>query len=346
MAQTPSSTSPQDSNGKLPQTSGEHLRTSSARSESQQNPKNRSSADGQANPATRQHSRDNSAHRSAQRDNIGRDNGGKNSLGRSGHGDSARHEHTNQQNKNQRQNSPSSNRPQRGRQHRNRPQPPKPLSPERLEQRRAAVPRISYPEQLPVSARREEIAAAIRDNQVVIVAGETGSGKTTQLPKICLELGRGISGFIGHTQPRRIAARSVAERICYELGVNLGGVIGYQVRFTEEVGPNTLVKLMTDGILLAEIQSDPDLLRYDTLIIDEAHERSLNIDFILGYLAQLLPRRPELKVIVTSATIDTERFAAHFGEHSAGGKPGDIAPIIEVSGPHVPGRDPLRPAVR
>ncbi len=231
----------------------------------------------------------------------------------------------------------------RGSQNRGRPQPPKPLSPERLAARKAAVPRISYPEQLPVSARREEIAAAIRDNQVVIVAGETGSGKTTQLPKICLELGRGISGFIGHTQPRRIAARSVAERICDELGVKLGGAIGYQVRFTEEVGPNTLVKLMTDGILLAEIQSDPDLLRYDTLIIDEAHERSLNIDFILGYLAQLLPRRPELKVIITSATIDTERFAAHFGEHRAGGKPGDIAPIIEVSGRTYPVEIRYRP---
>ena len=195
-------------------------------------------------------------------------------------------------------------------------------------QRHLTPPPITYPEQLPVSARREEIAAAIRDHQVVIVAGETGSGKTTQLPKICMELGRGANGMIGHTQPRRIAARSVAERICFELGVPLGGVVGYQVRFTEEVGPDTMVKLMTDGILLAEIQSDPDLLRYDTLIIDEAHERSLNIDFILGYLAQLLPRRPELKVIVTSATIDTERFAAHFGQHSAGG----MAPIVEVSG--------------
>ncbi len=224
-----------------------------------------------------------------------------------------------------------------------KPRPHRPLSPERLEQRRAAVPRITYPEQLPVSARREEIAAAIRDNQVVIVAGETGSGKTTQLPKICLELGRGISGFIGHTQPRRIAARSVAERICDELDVKLGGAIGYQVRFTEEVGPTTLVKLMTDGILLAEIQSDPDLLRYDTLIIDEAHERSLNIDFILGYLAQLLPRRPELKIIITSATIDTQRFAAHFGEHRAGGTPGASAPIIEVSGRTYPVEIRYRP---
>ncbi len=224
-----------------------------------------------------------------------------------------------------------------------KPRPHRPLSPERLEQRRAAAPRITYPEQLPVSARREEIAAAIRDNQVVIVAGETGSGKTTQLPKICLELGRGISGFIGHTQPRRIAARSVAERICDELDVKLGGAIGYQVRFTEEVGPTTLVKLMTDGILLAEIQSDPDLLRYDTLIIDEAHERSLNIDFILGYLAQLLPRRPELKIIITSATIDTQRFAAHFGEHRAGGTPGASAPIIEVSGRTYPVEIRYRP---
>ncbi|MGO1594808.1 MAG: ATP-dependent RNA helicase HrpA, partial [Ancrocorticia sp.] len=193
-------------------------------------------------------------------------------------------------------------------------------------------PVITYPEQLPVSARREEIASAIRDHQVVIVAGETGSGKTTQLPKICMDLGRGVEAMIGHTQPRRIAARSVAERICHELSVPLGGTVGYQVRFTEEVGPDTMVKLMTDGILLAEIQSDPDLLRYDTLIIDEAHERSLNIDFILGYLARLLPRRPDLKVIVTSATIDTERFAAHFGEHIAGGKPGTSAPIVEVSG--------------
>ncbi len=153
--------------------------------------------------------------------------------------------------------------------------PPRPFSPTQLDSRRAALPTITYPEQLPVSARREEIKAAIRDNQVVIVAGETGSGKTTQLPKICLELGRGIKGLIGHTQPRRIAARSVAERICDELGVTLGGAIGYQVRFTEEVSSTTLVKLMTDGILLAEIQSDPELLRYDTLIIDEAHERTV-----------------------------------------------------------------------
>ena len=189
------------------------------------------------------------------------------------------------------------------------------FTPDQLAERAASVPAIVYPEELPVSARREEIAEAIRDHQVVIVAGETGSGKTTQLPKICLELGRGITAMIGHTQPRRIAARSVAERIAHELGTPIGrdGVVGYQVRFTEETGPRTLVKLMTDGILLAEIQSDPMLARYDTIIVDEAHERSLNIDFILGYLARLLPSRPDLKVIITSATIDSARFAEHFG---------------------------------
>ena len=233
------------------------------------------------------------------------------------------------------------------------------FSEEQLAQRAASVPALVYPEELPVSTRRAEIADAIRDNQVVIVAGETGSGKTTQLPKICLGLGRGVTGMIGHTQPRRIAARSVAERIASELGTPIGrdGVVGYQVRFTEETGPNTLVKLMTDGILLAEIQSDPMLRRYDTIIVDEAHERSLNIDFILGYLARLLPQRPDLKVIITSATIDSERFAEHFGhpvsrgpesgapaggagEDSADGAPGDDgaltgwapAPVIEVSG--------------
>ncbi|MFC2546857.1 MAG: DEAD/DEAH box helicase, partial [Actinomyces oris] len=210
-------------------------------------------------------------------------------------------------------------------------------SPEQLAARTAAVPAIVYPEELPVSARREEIAAAIAEHQVVIVAGETGSGKTTQLPKICLELGRGVTGMIGHTQPRRIAARSVAERIASELGTPIGrdGVVGYQVRFTEEVGENTLVKLMTDGILLAEIQSDPQLRRYDTIIVDEAHERSLNIDFILGYLARLLPQRPDLKVIITSATIDSERFAEHFGREQTGdrGQPFIVpAPVIEVSG--------------
>ncbi len=210
---------------------------------------------------------------------------------------------------------------------------PAPLTAEQVEARKRSVPRIAYPD-LPVSARRDEIARAIRDNQVVVVAGETGSGKTTQLPKICLELGRGTSAMIGHTQPRRIAARAVADRLAHELGVDLGAQVGYQVRFTEEVSPGTLVKLMTDGILLAEIQSDPELARYDTIIIDEAHERSLNIDFLLGYLARLLPRRPDLKVIITSATIDTQRFAEHFN-----------APVVEVSGRTYPVEIRYRPLV-
>jgi ATP-dependent helicase HrpA len=198
---------------------------------------------------------------------------------------------------------------------------------------------IRYPEELPVSQRRDDIAAAIRDHQVVIVAGETGSGKTTQLPKICLELGRGITGQIGHTQPRRIAARTVAERIAEELGTQLGDVVGYKVRFTDRSGDTTAVKLMTDGILLAEIGGDRNLTRYDTLIIDEAHERSLNIDFILGYLRQLLPRRPDLKVIITSATIDPERFAEHFKDQRTQ-RP---APIIEVSGRTYPVEVRYRP---
>ncbi|GAB2728122.1 ATP-dependent RNA helicase HrpA [Nocardia thraciensis] len=201
---------------------------------------------------------------------------------------------------------------------------------QRVAARRAAVPHIAYPEQLPVSARREDIAKAIAENQVVVVAGETGSGKTTQIPKICLELGRGIRGTIGHTQPRRLAARTVAERIAEELGTELGDVVGYTVRFTDQASERTLVKLMTDGILLAEIQRDRMLRRYDTIIIDEAHERSLNIDFLLGYLKQLLPKRPDLKVIITSATIDPELFARHFGE------PGEPAPIVEVSGRSYP----------
>ncbi|WP_326548564.1 ATP-dependent RNA helicase HrpA [Mycolicibacterium sp. ND9-15] len=198
--------------------------------------------------------------------------------------------------------------------------------------RAAAVPTITYPE-LPVSERRDEIAKAITEHQVVIVAGETGSGKTTQLPKICLELGRGVRGTIGHTQPRRLAARTVAQRIADELGGPLGDTIGYTVRFTDQASDRTLVKLMTDGILLAEIQRDRRLLRYDTLILDEAHERSLNIDFLLGYLRELLPRRPDLKLIVTSATIEPERFAAHF----AG------APIAEVSGRTYPVEIRYRP---
>jgi ATP-dependent helicase HrpA len=210
---------------------------------------------------------------------------------------------------------------------------------QRVADRRAAVPAVSYPDDLPVSQRKDDIAAAIRDHQVVIVAGETGSGKTTQIPKICLELGRGIRGQIGHTQPRRIAARTVAERIAEELATDLGDVVGYQVRFTQQATDKTLVKLMTDGILLAEIGTDRDLARYDTLIIDEAHERSLNIDFILGYLRQLLPRRPDLKVIITSATIDPERFAAHFADP----RTAEPAPIIEVSGRTYPVEVRYRP---
>lgn len=202
--------------------------------------------------------------------------------------------------------------------------------------RRAAVPNVRYPD-LPVSDRREEIAAAIRDHQVVVVAGETGSGKTTQLPKICLELGRGIRGTIGHTQPRRLAARTVAQRIADELAGPLGDVVGYAVRFTDRVSDRTLIKLMTDGILLAELERDRRLLRYDTLIIDEAHERSLNIDFLLGYLRELLPRRPDLKVIITSATIEPERFAAHFSRAD------DQVPIVEVSGRSYPVEIRYRP---
>ncbi|SCF33047.1 ATP-dependent helicase HrpA [Micromonospora purpureochromogenes] len=210
----------------------------------------------------------------------------------------------------------------------------------RLADRRAAVPVITYPVQLPVSERRDDIAAAIRDHQVVIVAGETGSGKTTQLPKICLELGRGVHGLIGHTQPRRLAARTVADRIAEELGTELGDVVGYKVRFNDQVSDRSLVKLMTDGILLAELQTDRMLRQYDTLIIDEAHERSLNIDFILGYLRQLLPRRPDLKVVITSATIETDRFARHFAD--ADGEP---APIVEVSGRTYPVEVRYRPLV-
>jgi ATP-dependent helicase HrpA len=198
--------------------------------------------------------------------------------------------------------------------------------------RQAAVPTITYPD-LPVSERRQEIAEAVRAHQVVVVAGETGSGKTTQLPKICLELGRGIRGTIGHTQPRRLAARTVAQRIADELHSPLGEAVGYTVRFTDQVSDRTLVKLMTDGILLAEIQRDRRLLRYDTLILDEAHERSLNIDFLLGYLRELLPRRPDMKVIITSATIEPQRFAAHFGG----------APIVEVSGRTYPVEIRYRP---
>ncbi|RXZ33243.1 ATP-dependent RNA helicase HrpA [Oxalobacteraceae bacterium CAVE-383] len=195
---------------------------------------------------------------------------------------------------------------------------------------RNPLPAITYPEELPVSGRREEIAAALRANQVIIVSGETGSGKTTQLPKICLELGRGAAGLIGHTQPRRIAASSTAKRIAHELGSPPGEHVGFKVRFADTLTKGAWIKLMTDGILLAETQGDPLLRQYDTIIIDEAHERSLNIDFLLGYLKQLLPKRPDLKIIITSATIDAERFARHFGRTVDGGlKP---APVIEVSG--------------
>jgi ATP-dependent helicase HrpA len=204
----------------------------------------------------------------------------------------------------------------------------------RVERRRAAVPSaIRYPEELPVSARRDELLAAIRGNQVVIVAGETGSGKSTQLPKMCLELGRGVRGTIAHTQPRRLAARTIAERIAEELGVPLGAAVGYAVRFSDRSSANTLLRVITDGLLLAEIARDRLLRRYDTVIVDEAHERSLNIDFLLGYLKSILPRRPDLKVIVTSATIDVERFSEHF----------DGAPVVEVSGRTYPVEVHYRP---
>ncbi len=203
------------------------------------------------------------------------------------------------------------------------------------EQRKQQMPKIEYPALLPVSQKRDDIAQAIAHHQVVIVAGETGSGKTTQLPKICAELGRGKYGLIGHTQPRRLAARSVANRIAEEMETELGGFVGYKVRFTDQISDQTQIKLMTDGILLAEIQNDRFLNQYDTIIIDEAHERSLNIDFILGYLKQLLPRRPDLKVIITSATIDPERFSKHFSN----------APIIEVSGRTYPVEVRYRPLV-
>jgi ATP-dependent helicase HrpA len=195
-------------------------------------------------------------------------------------------------------------------------------SQERLTQRQARLPEPAFPAELPITDRLDELKSLIQANQVVILCGETGSGKSTQLPKICLSIGRGVAGYIGHTQPRRIAARSLAARVASELGGQTGDLVGYKVRFNDRVGPHSLVKLMTDGILLAEIQQDPQLNQYDTLIIDEAHERSLNIDFLLGYLKQLLPKRPDLKVIITSATIDPQRFSDHF----------DKAPVIEVSG--------------
>ncbi|MEP7100422.1 MAG: DEAD/DEAH box helicase, partial [Burkholderiales bacterium] len=202
------------------------------------------------------------------------------------------------------------------------------------------LPPITYPESLPVSARRDEIARAMAAHQVVIVCGETGSGKTTQLPKIALELGRGKANtgkLIGHTQPRRIAASSVAKRIAEELKTPLGEIVGFKVRFQDRLQPGASVKLMTDGILLAETQTDPMLRAYDTIIIDEAHERSLNIDFLLGHLRQILPRRPDLKIVVTSATIDADRFANHFASKDG------PAPVIQVSGRLFPVEQRWRP---
>src|SRR5829696_3341089 len=209
--------------------------------------------------------------------------------------------------------------------------------PDVVERRRAAALRIEYPPELPVSGRREELLEAIRDHQVVVVAGETGSGKTTQLPKLCLELGRGLEGMIAHTQPRRLAARTVAERIAGELATELGGAVGYAVRFSDRSRPETRVRLVTDGLLVAEIQRDRLLRRYDTVIVDEAHERSLNIDFLLGHLARILPRRPDLKLVITSATIDPHRFARHFG---------DAVPVVEVSGRTYPVEVRYRPVER
>ena len=280
--------------------------------------------------------------------NAGRPARGRDAARRRGHRDTSKNR-TDRSGRGRRDQDREPQSRREGRRPRDHARPFKPFTPEQLAERAAAIPVIEFPD-LPVSARRDEIARAIGDHQVVIVSGETGSGKTTQLPKICMQLGRGVAGMIGHTQPRRLAARSVADRIADELGQTVGResgqVVGYQVRFTDEVGPTTLVKLMTDGILLAEIQSDPMLRRYDTLIIDEAHERSLNIDFILGYVARLLPARPDLKVIITSATIDSDRFARHFGTWE--GAPGsgrliEPAPVIEVSGRTYPVEIRYRP---
>ena len=199
--------------------------------------------------------------------------------------------------------------------------------------RKDSLPEIQFPEELPVSQKKEAIADAIKHHQVTIICGETGSGKTTQLPKLCLQLGLGVKGFIGHTQPRRLAARTVAARIAEEMKSELGQQVGYKVRFTDQSNDNSYIKLMTDGILLAEIQNDPYLNQYDTIIIDEAHERRLNIDFLLGYLKQLIKKRKDLKLVITSATIDPERFARHFND----------APIIEVSGRTYPVEIRYRP---
>ena len=206
---------------------------------------------------------------------------------------------------------------------------------ERAQKRGVSLSTITYDDSLPISQKRDDISNAIRDHQVVVIAGETGSGKTTQIPKICLELGLAQYGLIAHTQPRRIAARSVSQRIAQELNVNLGEEVGYQIRFNDQSNEQTLVKLMTDGILLAETQHDRFLNKYQTIIIDEAHERSLNIDFLMGYLKQLLPKRPDLKVIITSATIDVERFSKHFND----------APVIQVSGRTFPVETRYRPLI-
>ena len=199
--------------------------------------------------------------------------------------------------------------------------------------RKRCVPDITYPEDLPIAASRGEIARAIAEHQVVIIAGETGSGKTTQLPKICLEMGRGEAKIIGHTQPRRLAARTVAGRIAQELGTELGDLVGYQVRFNDQVSENTAIKLMTDGILLAEMRRDRLLRKYDTLIIDEAHERSLNIDFLLGYLKRLVEKRRDLRVLISSATLDAGRFAEFFGN----------CPVVQVEGRTFPVEDIFLP---
>src|SRR5690606_6051752 len=206
-------------------------------------------------------------------------------------------------------------------------------SSDKVAARRSSIPVMRYDDALPIVAKRDEIKAALEKNQVVVIAGETGSGKNTQLPKICLEIGRGVHGLIGHTQPRRLAARSVATRVAEEIGTPLGELVGYQVRFEDQSKDGTLIKLMTDGILLAETKHDRFLEKYDSIIVDEAHERSLNIDFLLGYLKTLLPRRPDLKLIITSATIDLERFSKHFND----------APIIEVSGRTYPVETWYRP---
>jgi ATP-dependent helicase HrpA len=211
---------------------------------------------------------------------------------------------------------------------------------QRREQRAVWQPRLNWDEELPVVARKQEIIDTIRDHQVIVLCGETGSGKSTQLPKILIEMGRGLSGVIGHTQPRRIAARSVAARLAEEMNCQLGQEVGFRIRFTDSSGPNTRVRLMTDGILLAETQTDRFLDQYDTIIVDEAHERSLNIDFLLGYLKRLLPRRRDLKVIITSATIDAARFAAHFGTSAVVARSvSDREPAIAAKEENQPDRD-------